>query len=260
MLTKVVEPFREAYLSEAGCSFDRAKLGALIDRVMQRGPSFHRDSRQLLQCMAISIFERQCHSTDTSRIDAPRLGAAPLPLVQPAEWGPLSAQWAAPPTCASAWHPSERVRLRKGVEILMPVGKVARERYSVVIDGSLAGQLETSTGHPWLGSFLRNIGSSAAAEFTVQDWIDEFETTPQAFFDLLNILSQRGVILPAQSEATITAGVGGSTAEDKSPLCEAAPLSAIGSAHGGAMAASSLQGLSDILDQHAPGARTREPC
>jgi asparagine synthase (glutamine-hydrolysing) len=194
--------FRERYLHEADCPFDADKIEALARRVFLRGPTLLADSQQLLECMAVAIFQRQCRTPAAAAAAAARtVASAPQTprVIADQDW-PALERALRHVGAGSAWQLDEVVELREGVEICAPVRPAHAERYCVLLNGGLAGELNVNSSLPWLAPFLRNLGTAATREFSVRDWIEEFEIDGQAFVQVLDVLCWRGVIQPPRCE------------------------------------------------------------
>jgi hypothetical protein len=213
MVGKIAAAFRDKYLGEPGALFDRERIDALIGRVMQRGPTFRQDSRHLIECMAVSVFETQCRNASQASARARRYGEV-LTVVEPAQWPGLESALAAPALRAATWRADERVRLREGVTVVTAHRTGPTVHYAFLVQDLVAGHMEAPATHSWLSTFLKHIGTAATSEFTVQDWIDELDAGFEEFRDMLDILAQQGVILPAEA-------AGFSSSADTSPKPDA---------------------------------------
>jgi asparagine synthase (glutamine-hydrolysing) len=192
MLRRTVDDFREKYLADDQCLFDTRRMDALIRQALDRGPQCGVAARQLLQCMAVSIFERQCRegTFDSHEADG---STSVLHVVDATEWPAFDAAMKLPPKCVRDWSPSQRIGLRKGIELLTPVGGDGR-RHCFLLDGVSAGEFSVAQGKAWPEVFLRNLGSPLTRDFTIQDWLDEFDIALSDFAELLNILFHLGVL------------------------------------------------------------------
>ncbi len=195
---RVWPALRERYLDGPGAVFDAARLEVLAAEVERRGPQLRRHTHQLLQCMAVAVFEAQCAGRVSPPVRA--AGVPPLPLIRPAEWPALVRDFTPAPGCGADWRPAEPVRWMPGVEVLAPLARDAQGRFVFLRDGEVLGQV-SAQGAAWMGAFLRNLGTAATATFTVQDWVDEYELPWADFCAALDLLASRGVIAPAAAHA-----------------------------------------------------------
>jgi asparagine synthase (glutamine-hydrolysing) len=192
-LLKAVAPaFREKYLLGGGGPFDADKVDDVIGRALSRGPQRAAATREALQCIAISIFERQLREPCTARSAPRHVG---LGCMQESHWKAWANDMPARPVCRHAWHPAECIELRPGVEVLMPV-HAPQGIFRLYREGAVAGEIVLPEPSSWGATLLKNLGTQAAAEFTVQDWLDEFEIGLDALSQLLDILFHQGVIRP----------------------------------------------------------------
>lgn len=202
MVKRIAGSFRDKYLDGSGSLFEPRRIDTLIARVINRGPTFQQDSKQLMECMAIAIFDKQCREGQAAT-RTPVHRETVLPIAVPSDWDRLESAMAPPPVCSSVWAQDESVRLREGIEIVVPLRTGLNERFVFVLNDAVAGQMEVAGKHPWLGVFLRNIGRGSAAAFTVQDWVDEFEVAIDEFRSVLSILAHQGVVVAPEAVAWI---------------------------------------------------------
>ena len=132
----------------------------------------------------------------TPRVETgPRLDRRSWPVMTPREISALHREWRANPLPGFAWPADAVPRLRPGVRILAPLQATGEVPEVTMVAAEHAfGRLEFSAAHPWLRQILRHLGSSAAASFTVQDWLDEFELPPDHLLPALDMLVHRGVM------------------------------------------------------------------
>ncbi|MGZ5786127.1 MAG: asparagine synthase (glutamine-hydrolyzing) [Ramlibacter sp.] len=216
LLRKVAPAFRDKYLNDRNGPFDPRKVEPLIEESLSRGPKSGAATGKLLQCIAVSIFERQLREPHA----AARSGAAArpvLPIMQVRDWHAWASEMSAPAKCVRPWQAGERVSLRKGIEILVPRGNDGR-RFCFFRDGAAAGEISLSQPAHWVSGFLKNLGTAPTRDFTVQDWLDEFDIRMSEFADIANILFHQGVVF-AENAAEVVAHAGIAAANsDASPL------------------------------------------
>lgn len=191
LLRKAAPDFCDKYLHSGEGPFDAQKVEQLIDQALNRGPDSGAAARKAVQCMAISIFERQLRESD--RIQPVKRARAALSTMEPDDWKSWALEMNAPPKCEHRWQPSQRVALRPGVDILVPVNDDGR-RFSFLRDGAVAGQITLAQPSDWPAVFLKNLGNKLTSDFTVQDWLEEFDITLEALAEILNILFHQGVV------------------------------------------------------------------
>jgi hypothetical protein len=194
MVERIARPFHDKYLRDGGSPFDSQRVRDLIDRVIARAPNFRSARQQLLDCMAITVFERQCRTGAASDIGQRRSDVV-LPVVRQSAWADLDHAMAAPPRHPASWTVEERVRLRSGVEVVAPVRKGSARPFLFVAEGTVVGRIEAPSACTWVDSFLGNIGHGVAEEFTIQDWLDEFDIPWAQLVGLLDVLAQEGLLV-----------------------------------------------------------------
>ena len=193
ILSAVVAEFREKYVRSPDGPFDPEKLDSLLQRALSRGPNCVPAMQDALKCIAISIFHRQVQQPfDCSSIQ-PRES---LRLMAEDDWVGWSRDMTLAPKCRHPWDPSERIEVLPGIEFMAPIHRQA-PRVCFFRDGSLAGELSLDGSAAWVAVLIRNLGTQAAAQFTVQDWLDEFDIELNALSEVLDILFHLGVVRPA---------------------------------------------------------------
>jgi asparagine synthase (glutamine-hydrolysing) len=209
MLHRVAPTFRDKYLRTAGGPFDPDKLQALIDQALRRGPTGRSALHRALQCISLCIFERQLREPPTGRV-APQ-SAPVLPTMGLSDWQRWAAEMAVAPTCGFGWRPHHRVALRDAVEVLVPVSQSAT-RFHFLRDGEAAGQITLHDAGDWAASLIRHLAAGAGGDFTVQDWLDEFEIELPQLAALLDILFHQGVLRPGDDAPAIATPSGTASA------------------------------------------------
>ena len=64
-----------------------------------------------------------------------------------------------------------------------------------VAEGSVVGRIEAPSGCTWVDSFLRNLGEGVAEDFTIRDWLDEFDIPGAELVGLLDVLAKEGLLV-----------------------------------------------------------------
>lgn len=180
--------FRERYAGMASFRFDIRRLDEAAARLREAAVPPRDEVRRVVECMAATVFQAQCEQG----VPVPRRTPGPvLPQIAECEWSALQQAFAQAPGCGVPWTPDDVVQARAGLQVLAPL---RGEAYVFMSGGVSLGQLQDPS--PWLREFLRHLGTPAAAEFTLQDWIDELEVQPRDFIALVDMLAYRGVIAP----------------------------------------------------------------
>ncbi len=198
LLSAVAPAFRDKYLRDDIGPFDAAKVSRLIDTALGRGPRGPEAMREALQCMAITIFSRQLSAPfgTSDEDDRPN-----LPLMTETDWPRWTREMSAMPQCTRAWQPSEGLALAEGVEMAVPLASVSSGVVRFYRCGALAGELTIGPAQEWASGFLRHIGTAATADFSIRDWLDEFDLTLAQFRPLLDALYHLGVVVAAAPTA-----------------------------------------------------------
>ena len=186
VLRSIAPAFREKYLATSGGPFDPRKVLGLIEHAFKRGPGSEEALYQALQCISVSVFERQLREPPIAwRAPA----TPPLAIMSADDWETWANEMPAPPVCGAEWHPGEPVVLQENVEIVFDGAA-----FHFLRDGELAGELSVPSVMGWEFQLLRNLANPACAGFTVQDWMDEFELDQPTLAGLLDILVHMGVL------------------------------------------------------------------
>jgi asparagine synthase (glutamine-hydrolysing) len=196
MATRIAPAFLEKYADAPDFLFNRERIGELTHRVATRASCHFENAKRLMECMVISIFERQCRSPEALMLVDSRSSPPPLKAVQSTEWAAVDASMSASPELPLAWVMSNGVGLPPGAMVMTNLSGDQDSRYVLMLDGKVVSQISMSSRHPWLGRFLEGIGKAAAADFSLSDWIDELDVTPREFRKTLNALHQVGFVAP----------------------------------------------------------------
>jgi asparagine synthase (glutamine-hydrolysing) len=196
MATRIAPPFREQYAETSDFLFDRRRIDELVRRIVARAPGHVQDAKRFLDCVVISIFERQCRSAETVRHRETGNSAPPLRVIESTEWAALEAAMSADPVSPVVWNLEDGVGLPPRAVVTTRLGSDQGVQYILVADGRVSSQIGMASGHPWLGRFLDELGSAAKMEFCLGDWVEHLGVTPKDFCDTLTTLYQFGFVLP----------------------------------------------------------------
>lgn len=100
MATRVAKAFRQKYLNAPHFPLDRDRVNHLIDHVLARGEFFIPSSWQLMECMAICIFERQIRLAEPNDFKAVRQQTSRLQLIDASRWDVVEQAFAKEPGLA----------------------------------------------------------------------------------------------------------------------------------------------------------------
>ena len=216
LLGGIVGEFRDKYLHDDRSLFQADKVEVLIEQAIGRGPQSREATTRLMRCITLAIFERQCAESQPAMHRSS--GHAPvLDLVGDADWAEWDAAMAPKPKCTRAWEIDERVMLRDGARVLTPVHETGH--FCFVVSGSVAGEINSPARGSWVSTFLRNIGTAPVKDFTVGDWLDEFDIELDQFAELLNVLHHQGVLksVPVTPARTATGSTGSAQVREPGP-------------------------------------------
>lgn len=224
ILAKVAPEFREKYLADDEGPFDPAKLSALIDSALGRGPMRASLVRDAFRCIAITIFERQLRvPLSSAQVPSRRV----LGLMSEHDWQTWSTDMRRPPVCGRTWHPDDRIVLAHDLHVEASVKEPSRLRF--YRGGVFGGELGLPATSAWVASLLRNLGTEAAADFRLQDWLDEFDLDLSHALPFLDILLHQGAIaVAAGSAATAAPGHPAAAPADVGAVAAARPPQASG--------------------------------
>jgi asparagine synthase (glutamine-hydrolysing) len=210
MLRRCVPAFLEKYLDGPELPLARDSLRRFATRVLGRQDNFYAEGWRLMECMAVAAFARQVQTpdADADQLRAVRERREGAPVVGESYWPDVAALFAAPPAVDSMpWTTADRFALPQGTRVMVPVDR--EQTYEL---SGAAGTYSTITvpqGMEWVGEFLRNLSNPRAANFTLEDWAEEFEIEQEPFKRTLDTLYLAGFVVrvptAAQAPAADTA-------------------------------------------------------
>jgi asparagine synthase (glutamine-hydrolysing) len=196
MASRIAPAFLQKYADSTDFPLDAQVIRALAQSVIERRGNFYHDAWRLLECMAIGVFAQQCASAQITNYRAPQ--APGLSVITDSQWPEICVLFSAEPMLpAGHWQLSDRIGIPPNAEILQPVkvGKLnQQQRYLMCSEGMLNAEITLAISPCWLSHFLRNIGKTETAEFTIADWLDEYDLTLASFGEGLDGLYQAGFI------------------------------------------------------------------
>jgi asparagine synthase (glutamine-hydrolysing) len=192
---RIAREFQEKYEYAPDFPHDRVEFDNFVDKVLSRGPGFYQHSLVLLNMMAEAIFSHQCrHGTSTESIEVGRNRHSTLNVVSEARWSEINRFFAEQPVLTYEWRCDDCPVLPSGGSIFSKLLIPGIIEAALVVDSEVVASIQFPSDHPWLGKFLRLLGSNAAVNFAIQEWCDEFDIVRQEFECILNVLLQCGLI------------------------------------------------------------------
>jgi asparagine synthase (glutamine-hydrolysing) len=198
MLLRTMPAFLEKYPSLPGFPFDASALHARLQRVATRSAGFQQDCALLIECMVVAIFNDQCRHPPLDDFRAQRERSAGPPAVAPESWSRIEKEFARDPVAPSIdWQLHDRVSLTADATVAQFLGNDERVEYLLTERSNVSATVTIPRKHPWLANFLRNLDNGAACQFSVSDWLDEFDIDLHEFREAMNVLYQCGFIYKA---------------------------------------------------------------
>ena len=199
LATSVVPQFLDKYLAQPDLPFERSEMIELAQRILNRAPGFYAASYHFLAQASVAIFKHHCAHRPEAALRWQSLGRPALPLVQSQAWADTYKEMAAQPVVPSQWWPSDRLGLPEAAQISCFRYANGRARFTLTKDDEVFAELELRSSPHWLGKFLGHLGKGAARDFTVQDWLDEFDVGRNEFCSMLDTLYQCGLVVLADT-------------------------------------------------------------
>ena len=200
MLQRCIPAFLDKYLDDPHLPFDADALRRFSYRVLSRQGNFYREGWRLMECLAIAIFARQLHSPDADDFSDIRRRRDGAPEIHTSQWDEVQASFAnMPPTTKIAWNPQDRLALPDGVQVMASISD--DHSYELVSASAGFSSISVPQGLAWVERFLRHLGNPAAADFTINDWADEFEIDRQVLVETLDTLHLAGFLVRRPAEA-----------------------------------------------------------
>lgn len=192
-VVRILVEFREKYYGLTDFPFDRDEMDGLMRRVAAREPMFYMDMWQLLDKMAAVVFQAHCRRQEMPDYDRTRAADSRLEQVTDSRWPALETLFATQPVTAVEWsmdhvpHPPRESSI--AVESLP-----GADRFTLLHGGQEVAMIEISASHGWAKSFLMHVGKGMCSDFTVKDWLDEYDLGFDEYRGMLDVLCQCGMI------------------------------------------------------------------
>jgi asparagine synthase (glutamine-hydrolysing) len=195
MAVNIAPAFFEKYAEREDFPFDAKMLRLQAKSIIERHGNFYQDALHLMERMAIAVFSHQLQNPEIFTIKSTQSVATGPALITAAQWPRIHALFSAEPVVPeNIWHSHDRIALPEGTEVLQLLSADAPQRYFLVSAGVVNAEITVAKADGWLRHFLRNLGKGAAADFTIADWLDEFDITLPEFSAEMDILYQAGFV------------------------------------------------------------------
>jgi len=195
MLSRTMPSFLEKYASLPDFPFDADALRARLRRVTNRSSGFNEDCSVLIECMVVAIFSHQCMQPPADDFRAQRERNSRLPQVKDTDWSFVEKEFESDPVAPTIdWLPQDRVVLTEDAVVLQALGNDERVDYLMADRSGISASVSLPRRHPWFATFLHNLQQGTASDFSVSDWLDEFEIDLHEFREVLNTLYQCGFV------------------------------------------------------------------
>ena len=194
MLRRCVPAFLDKYLDDPYLPFAAKPLRDLASRVLAREANFYADGWRLAECMAIAVFARQCHAPDVDKFRAVRERKEGVASISESRWPELASLLSEQRFSAEVrWMPSDRLALSPGTRVMAPLNREGA--YALVNGRDVHSSIEVPKEMDWVSSMLRHLESEQAADFSLQDWADEFDVGKETLRNVLDVLYAAGFVV-----------------------------------------------------------------
>jgi asparagine synthase (glutamine-hydrolysing) len=196
MLQRCVPAFLDKYLSDPSLPFEPDLLREMAMQVLNHGENFYAEGWRLMECMVIAIFARQCREPDGDDFHAIRARHAGTARVEPYQWADIEASFSSPVAPSGIdWVASDRLAIAPGSRVLAALNSA--RSFELAGAAGIYSSISVPAGMDWVGSMLRHLGNAQGADFTVEDWADEFDLDMTTLRSALDALYQAGFIVRA---------------------------------------------------------------
>jgi asparagine synthase (glutamine-hydrolysing) len=195
MAVNIAPAFFEKYAEREDFPFDAKMLRLQATSIIERRGNFYQDALHLMERMAIAVFSHQLQNPEVFTIKSTDSVVTGPAIITAAQWPSIYALFSAEPVVPeNAWHLHDQIVLPQGAEILQPLSANAPQRYFLVSAGNVNAEITLAQSDGWLRHFLRNLGKGAATDFTIADWLDEFDIELPQFCAKMDFLYQAGFV------------------------------------------------------------------
>ena len=202
IVLRTMPTFLAKYPCLPGFPFDASALHERLERVRNRSAGFNEDCGLLIECMVVAIFTEQCLRPLDDDFSAQRERSAGPPQVTPGDWGRIENEFACDPIAPPVrWGLADRIAMCEGGVIVQSLENNERVEYQLTDRSSISASFSVPRKHPWVTTFLRNLGNGQAGDFSVSDWLDEFDIDLHELREVLDALYQCGFVYKAAPSA-----------------------------------------------------------
>ncbi len=195
MAVHIAPAFFEKYTESDDFPFDAKILRLQAQSITERRGNFYHEALRFMECMAITIFSHQIQNPEVFTVKSTGSITTGPAVISAAQWPDIRALFSEEPVLSeNIWHLHDRIALPDGAEILQPLSEDTLQRYFLVSAGVVNAEITLAKSDVWLLNFLRNLGKGAAADFTIADWLDEYDLELSSFSAKMDILYQAGFV------------------------------------------------------------------
>ncbi len=194
LATRVLPQFLDKYLAQPDLPFERSEMLELSQRIVDRAPGFYADSYRFFALASIAVFKQQCLQPPEASVRWQRSARPSLPLVQSEAWLSIHERMTAQPVIPSKWWLGDRLGVPEAAQITCFHYPDGHARFTLTKSDKVFAEMELHRSPRWLNTFLSHLGKGAARDFTIQDWLDEFDIGRDELFSTLDVLYQCGLV------------------------------------------------------------------
>jgi hypothetical protein len=195
MAVHIAPAFFEKYAESDDFPFDAKIMHLQAQSIIERRGNFYHEALRFMECMAITIFSNQIQNPEVFTVKSTGSITTGPAVIRSAQWPDIRALFSAEPVLSeNIWRLHDRIALPDGAEILQPLSEDTLQRYFLVSAGVVNAEITLAKSDGWLLNFLRNLGKGAATDFTIADWLDEYDLELSSFSAKMDILYQAGFV------------------------------------------------------------------
>lgn len=196
MLRRIAPAFIDKYLADNDAPLDSEALLRDLSRTLSRQGAFYEDSWRLLECIAVIVFDNQCKEGPQVQVAEAQGRTSLLRDASQVGWTAVHSLFSGEPALVNAdWRLDRRPRLPAGGMILFSAESPETQQVALIYASAMVAEITVPRSHQWVVRLLRNLGHGVASEFTVSDWIEEFDVPEAEMYRILNMLYQAGFVI-----------------------------------------------------------------